>query len=127
MSVAELHQGEILWYDLGEDDIRPVVVLQNDVANMSRLRTTFVCALTTNLDRARAPGNVLLDRDEGNLSKQDVVNVSQVFTVDRDQLQTHIGRLSPTRVLDILDGLWVLLQPRNLSQRPASICHEMSL
>ena len=63
---------------------------------MSRLRTTIVCALTTNLDRARAPGNVLLDRDEGNLSKQDVVNVSQVFTVDRDQLQTHIGQLSPT-------------------------------
>ncbi len=112
MSVAELRQGEILWCDLGEDDIHPVVILQNDIANASRLRTTIVCGLTTNLDRAHAPGNVLLDRDEGDLPKQSVVNVSQVFTVDRDQLQTRIGRLSPARMLDILDGLWLLLQPR---------------
>lgn len=115
MSLAELRQGEIRWCDLGDDDIRPVVVLQNDVANASRLRTTIVCALTTNLARARAPGNVLLDHDEGNLPKQSVVNVSQVFTIDRDQLQARIGQLSTARVLQILDGLWMLLQPRTLS------------
>ena len=114
MSQAELRQGELYWCDLGEDDVRPIVVLQNDVANASRLRTAIVCALTTNLDRARAPGNVLLDPGEGHLLKQSVVNVSQVFTVHRDQLQTRIGRLSFARIMQILDGLWVLLQPRAL-------------
>ena len=114
MSGAEHRQGELYWCDLGEDDICPVVVLQNDIANASRLRTAIVCALTTNLDRASAPGNVLLDPGEGELPKQSVVNVSQVFTVHRDQFQTRIGRLSPARVLNILDGLWVLLQPRRL-------------
>lgn len=116
MGIAEaaLRQGELYWCDLGEGDIRPVVLLQNDIANASRLPTAIVCGLTTNLDRARAPGNVLLDHDEGDLPRQSVVNVSQVFTVHRDQIQTRIGRLSQARVLNILDGLWLLLEPRNL-------------
>ena len=113
MNLAELRQGELYWCDL-DDDIRPVVVLQNDVANASRLRTVIVRALTTNLDRARAPGNVLLDPGEGDLPKPSVVNVSQVFTVYRDQLGGRIGQLSPARVRQILDGLWVLLQPRRM-------------
>ncbi len=106
--------GELYWCDLGENDIRPVTVLQNDVVNASRLQTVIVAALTTNLDRVRAPGNVLLDRGEGDLPKQSVVNVSQVFTVHRDQLQTYIGHLSLTRVQQILNGLWMLLEPRSL-------------
>ena len=99
---------------LGDDDLRPVVVIQNDIANSSRLATVIVCALTTNLDRARAPGNVLLDTGEGGLPRQSVVNVSQVFTVHRDQLRSHIGRLSPGRVRHVLAGLWLLLEPRRL-------------
>jgi mRNA interferase MazF len=112
MSPGELRQGDIFGCDLGEEVVRPIVVLQNDVANASRLRTCIVCALTTNLDRARAPGNVLLNIGEGGLPKQSVANVSQVFTVDREQLQSQIGRLSAARVVEILDGLWLLVRPR---------------
>lgn len=103
------------WCDLGEDLLRPVVVIQNDVVNASRLRTVIVCALTSNLKRANAPGNVLLDVGEGGLPQQSVANVTQVFTVERDQLQLPIGHLTPSRVIQILEGLWLLLGPRALT------------
>jgi mRNA interferase MazF len=105
----------VCWCDLGEDLLRPVVVIQNDVVNASRLRTVIVCALTSNLKRANAPGNVLLDVGEGGLPQQSVANVTQVFTVERDQLQLPIGHLTPSRVIQILEGLWLLLGPRALT------------
>lgn len=65
----------------------------------------MVCALTSNLKRTRAPGNVLLARGEANLPKRSVVNVSQIFTVDKATLVERIGTLSPQRVREILDGI----------------------
>jgi len=112
-----VQQGEIYWVDLG-DPIgsapgyrHPHVVIQNNDFNNSRIRTVVVCALTSNLKRAQAPGNVLLDQGEANLSKPSVVNISQIFTVDRSQLDEKIGTLSPQRVRQILDGLYLLLEP----------------
>jgi mRNA-degrading endonuclease toxin of MazEF toxin-antitoxin module/predicted transcriptional regulator len=67
---ARIRQGELYWADLGEGDLRPAVVLQNDVANHSRLQTVIVCALTSNFARAKAPGNVLLDPSEGRLPRR---------------------------------------------------------
>ena len=110
-----LRQGDVCWCDLGEELLRPVVVLQNDVVNASLLRTVIVCALTSNLKRANAPGNVLLNAGEGGLPRQSVANASQVFTVERDQLQAPIGHLSPSRVIQLLEGLWLLLGPRSLT------------
>ncbi len=75
-----------------------------------------VCAPTSNLKRAQAPGNVLLDQGEANLSKPSVVNISQVFTVDRSQLDEKIGTLSPQRVRQILDGLYLLLEPSHYAE-----------
>jgi mRNA interferase MazF len=72
-----------------------------------------VCALTTNLDRARSPGNVLLARGEAGLPKASVVNISQVVTVDRATLAGRIGTLAPRRLREILDGLRLLLEPRS--------------
>ena len=72
----------------------------------------MVCALTSNLKRALAPGNVLLEIGEANLPKQSVVNVSQIFTVDKAQLGEKIGALSTERVREILDGIGLLLEPR---------------
>jgi mRNA interferase MazF len=89
-------------------------VVQNNVFNRSRINTTVVCALTSNLKRAAAPGNVLLDAGEGNLPKQSVVVVSQIITVDKTELGDYIGQLSPKRVRQILAGIDVLLQPRNI-------------
>ncbi|MEQ8464653.1 type II toxin-antitoxin system PemK/MazF family toxin [Coleofasciculus sp. E1-EBD-02] len=110
-------QGDIYWVDLGDPVgsapgfLHPHVVIQNDAFNQSQIRTIVVCALTSNLKRASAPGNVLLEQKEANLPKQSVVNISQVFTVDRSQLAEKIGTLSPRRVRQILDGLQLLLEP----------------
>ena len=115
-----IRQGDIYWIDLGEPlgsapgFRHPHVVVQNDVFNSSRIHTVVVCALTSNLRRAEAPGNVLLQLGEANLPKQSVVNVSQIFTVDKRQLEDRIGSLSATRVREILDGIRLVLEPRSL-------------
>ena len=90
----------------------PHVVIQNNVFNRSRIRTVVVCALTSNLRRATAPGNVLLESGEANLPRQSVVNISQIFTVDKSQLGEKIGTLSARRVRDILHGIRLLTEPR---------------
>ncbi len=115
-----IHQGEIYWIDLG-DPIgsspgykHPHVVIQNNVFNQSRINTVVVCVITSNLKRAKAPGNVLLNDGEGNLSKQSVVNVSQIFTVDKSELEEKIGKLSSKRVNEILAGVQLVLEPRDL-------------
>ncbi len=113
-----IRQGDVYWVDLGEPSgsepgyRHPCVVVQNNVFNQSRIRTVVVCALTSNLKRAEAPGNVLLEKGEANLPKQSVVNVSQIFTVDKTQLGDHIGTLSPRRVRQILAGILLVLTPR---------------
>jgi mRNA interferase MazF len=82
-----ISQGDVYWVDLGEPVgsapglLHPHVVIQNDAFNRSDIRTIVVCALTPNLKRVAAPGNVLLDAGEANLPKQSVVNISQIFTV----------------------------------------------
>ena len=115
-----INQGDIFWIDLDEPSgselgyRHPHVVIQNNVFNRSRINTVVVCALTPNLKRAAAPGNVLLEPREANLPKQSVVNVSQIFTVDKSQLDEKIGTLSSKRVHEILDGIRLLLEPREL-------------
>ena len=90
----------------------PHVVIQNNVFNRSRINTVVVCALTSNLRRATAPGNVLLELGEANLPRQSVVNISQIFTVDKSQLGEKIGTLSARRVRDIHQGIRLLTGPR---------------
>lgn len=112
-----IRQGDIFWVDLrspkaSEPGYRhPHVVLQNDVFNMSRIGTVVVCALTTNLKRAQAPGNVILNKGEANLSKKSVVNVSQVVTVNKSDLKDKIGSLSPKRIKEIIEGIKLLIEP----------------
>jgi mRNA interferase MazF len=113
-----INQGDIYWVELEEPSgsepgyRHPHVVVQNNVFNRSQIQTVVVCALTSNLKRASAPGNVVLDKKEGNLPKQSVVNVSQIFTVDKSQLGEYIGTLSPKRMREILDGIKLILEPR---------------
>lgn len=99
-------QGEIYWVPLEEPGpTHPHVIIQEDVLNHSRIDTVVVCALTTNLKRAKSPGNVLLDAGEANLSKQSVIVVSQVSTVKKSQLGEYIGSLSLERVHQVLAGM----------------------
>jgi mRNA interferase MazF len=95
---------------------RPYLVVQNDVFNRSRIHTVVVCALTSNLRRARDPGNVLLFPGEADLPKQSVVNVSQIVTVDKEQLRERIGTLSRERLQEVLRGINLLLEPREVSR-----------
>lgn len=117
-----INQGDVFWIDLGEPSgsgpgyRHPHVVIQNNLFNRSRINTVVVCALTSNLKRADAPGNVLLSPGEANLPKRSVVNVSQIFTVDKSDLVEKIGTLSRQRVREILDGIQLLLEPREADE-----------
>src|SRR3990172_7547346 len=115
-----INQGDIYWVDIDEPSgseagySHPHVVIQNNVFNASKINTVIVCALTSNFNRAKAPGNVLLEQGEANLPKQSVVLVSQIFTVGKSQLGEFIGGLSADRVRQILEGINLITEPRDL-------------
>ena len=120
-----IRQGDVYWSDLGTPSgsgpgfLHPYVVVQNDVFNRSNIGTVVVCSLSSSLHLAKAPGNVLLEVGEANLPKRSVVNVSQVYTLDKEDLVEKIGTLSPDRIQEILDGLFLLLEPRDLPEPPS--------
>lgn len=78
--------------------------------NRSGIMTTVVRLITSNLARAEAPGNVLLEPGEGGLKRPSVVNVSQVVTVDKSELSERVGRLTPGKVDAIRQGLHPLFE-----------------
>jgi mRNA interferase MazF len=110
-----IERGEIWWAELaaprGSEPgfRRPVAIVQADAFNRSRLGTVVVVAITSNLDLAGAPGNVRLSRRESKLSRESVVNVSQVLTLDRRFLTGRVGRLPGPVVEAIAAGLRVVL------------------
>ena len=112
-----IRQGDVFWITLSEPSgsspgyRHPHVVIQNNIFNQSRIDTTVVCTLTSNLKRAATPGNVLLEAKEGGLPKPSVVVVSQLFTIDKSDLTEHIGTLSKKRVRQILDGIRLVTEP----------------
>ncbi len=115
-----INHGDIFWIDLGKPSgsapgfKHPHVVIQNNVFNLSRINTVVVCALTSNLKRAKAPGNVVLSKGEANLKKESVVNISQIITVDKYDLIEKIGSLSKARLKQVLEGIRLLTEPRDL-------------
>lgn len=106
-----IHQGDLFW--IAADETRgsvpghphPHVIVQDDVFNRSRISTVIVCALTSDLNRAAEPGNVLLESGEGNLIKRSVIVVSQVSSLYKTRLGTRIGSLSIERIEQALAGL----------------------
>jgi mRNA interferase MazF len=112
--VNDVRQGEVYWLHLGPAassapaERHPCVVVQNDVFNRSAIATSVVCLITSNLNRAKAPGNVLLKRAEANLPKASVVNVTQILTVDKADLVDCIGKLSAGSAGALRDGLHLL-------------------
>lgn len=108
-------QGEIWWADLGEPIgsapgyRRPVLVVQGDSLNNSRIQTTVCVPLTSNLRWSEAPGNVLLRSTVTRLPKDSVANASQIVSLDKDQLIERVSKL-PRRQLDIvLAGIDIVL------------------
>jgi len=117
-----IRQGDIYWLDLDNPHgsepgyRRPSIVVQNDFFNRSRIETVMVCPLTTSLKLARAPGNVLLEADEANLPYQSVVNVSQIITVNKSELDEYIGMVSARRMREIITGINGVLEPREVEK-----------
>jgi len=108
-------QGDIWWAELGAPAgsgpgfRRPVVVVQGNSFNRSRIATVVCVPLTSNLRWAEAPGNVLLPARATRLPKDSVANVSQLLTLDRGLLAEHVAKLSQRRVETILSGIDVVL------------------
>lgn len=113
--MVTVSQGDVWWADLpdssgsGPGFRRPVVVVQGNAFNRSRLATTIVVPLTSNLRWAEAPGNLLLRGRTTGLPKDSVANVSQVLTVDRTLLNERTGRLSQRLIGALLSGVALAL------------------
>jgi mRNA interferase MazF len=103
-------QGDIYWVrfgrsvDSGPSGMRPAVIIQNDMLNKSKIRTTVVALLTSKLKLARIPGNIRLNKGVANLPKPSVVVVSQIATVDKSRLLEKIGTLSEEKLTQVIDG-----------------------
>ena len=110
-----ISQGEVWWADLGEPVgsapgfRRPIVVVQSDSFNRSRIATVVCVPLTSNLRLADAPGNVLLGASVTGLPKDSVANISQPVTLDRQLLTERVSRLPDAKLELILYGLDVVL------------------
>ena len=108
-------QGHVYWADLpaptgsGPGFRRPVVVVQGDALNRSRIRTVVCVPLTSNLRWADAPGNLLLAARATGLPKDSVANVSQIITLDRALLRREVGKLSRRQLDLIFGGLDIVL------------------
>jgi len=113
--VVAIGQGEIWWADLpdptgsGPGFRRPVIVVQGDHLNRSRIATVVCVPLTSNLAWADAPGNVALSQTQTGLPKDSVANVSQVVAVDRGCLSERVGKLPRKKISLVLSGTDVML------------------
>ena len=110
-----ISQGDVCWAELpaptgsGPGFRRPVVVVQGDALNRSRIATVVCVPVTSNLRWADAPGNVLLTARMTGLPRDSVANVSQVVALDRILIEERVGRLSRAKIELLLAGLDVVL------------------
>ncbi len=108
-------QGEVQWVDMpepvgsGPGYRRPVIVVEGNALNRSRLATVVCVPRTSNVKWADAPGNILLSSKATGLDRDSVANVSQIVSLDRVLLTERVGRLSPARLESVLDGVGVVL------------------
>lgn len=110
-----IQRGEIWWADLPHPAgsspgyRRPVVVLQSDDFNRSRINTVIVVVITSNLNLAEAPGNVRLPKNQTRLPKESVANVSQIITIDKSLLTKRISTLPARLIQEIEEGIRLAL------------------
>jgi mRNA interferase MazF len=110
-----MYRGEIWWANL-PDPVgsepgyrRPVLVVQDDTFTQSRISTVIVVVITSNIQLAEAPGNVLLPRGGLGLSRDSVANISQIFTIDKTFLVERIGSLPDYLQKEVDEGLRTVL------------------
>ena len=109
-------RGEIWWADLPDPRgsepgfRRPVLVIQANSFNRSRIQTVIVAVISSNLRLADAPGNVLVPAHASGLARDSVVNVSQLITLDRSFLPEAVGRISERVMSEVVAGLRLVLE-----------------
>ncbi len=109
-------RGEIWWANLPTPSRsepgyrRPVLVIQSDAFNRSKINTVICAVITSNLNVAKAPGNVLLEKKNTNLPKTCVVNISQVVTLDKTNLTECVGTLNKRFLKSVENGLKLVLE-----------------
>ncbi len=110
-------RGELWWTDLGvpysseQGFKRPTLIIQDDSFNKSKIQTIIVLPLTTNLNLIEAPGNVYIKKEESNLSRDSVLNVSQISVIDKTRLIERIGKLSRGLLHEVENGIRLVLGP----------------
>lgn len=110
-----IERGEIWWASLpdpvgsGPGFRRPVVVVQSDPFNQSRIQTVIVAAITSNLELGQAPGNVTLRARVSGLNKDSVIKVSQLLTIDRALLTEYISSIPARTLKQVDEGLRLVL------------------
>jgi mRNA interferase MazF len=111
-----VERGSIWWADLAEPRgsepgyRRPLLVIQADAFNRSRIQTLIAVVLTSNLRLVEAPGNVVISARVSGLSRDSVANVSQIVTVDRADLLQPLGKLDPKTLKQVEAGLRLALE-----------------
>jgi mRNA interferase MazF len=110
-----VRHGEVWWVSLpvprgsGSGFRRPVLVIQSDPFNESRISTVIVAVVTSNLRLANAPGNILLDKCESRLPRDSVINVSQLLTVDKSFLTERVSLLRTEIIASVDAGVKLVL------------------
>ena len=110
-----IQQGDVFWLDTGDVKgralafRRPHVVIQGNPFNQSQIPTIVVCPITSNINKAHLPGNILLRKGEADLPKDSLVRTSEFQTVDREHLVEKIGTLSLERVEEIIKSIKIVL------------------
>ena len=110
-----MQRGEIWWASLPDAEgsmpgyRRPVLIVQADSFNVSKINTVIVLALTSNLRLAEAPGNVLIKAAQSQLPRDSVINVSQILTIDKDFLTDRVAAISSRIMNRVADGMRLVL------------------
>ena len=108
-------RGELWWADFGipfgsePGYKRPVLIIQNDFFNRSKINTTIVIPLTTNLILADAPGNILITKNQSKLKKDSIITISQIEVIDRQRLIEKITKIDRTIIEKIENNIMFVL------------------
>jgi mRNA interferase MazF len=110
-----IRRGGIYWVNFspgkGSEPLgqRPGLVIQSNALNDSKINTIVMLAITSNLKFGELPGNVVIRKGEANMPKKSVVNVTQIKSVDKASIKSHIGSLSSRRMEEVDAGIKLIL------------------
>ena len=108
-------KGEIWWANLPKPKMsgpgfkRPVLIIQADSFNKSKINTIICAVITSNVSLAKAPGNIHLKKSESKLTKESVINVSQIITIDKSLLSKYVSTLNKEIIKKVEYGLKIIL------------------